>query len=413
MLIRRRFLKVSAGAAIGWAACSTPRRQPDSAASRSLIDRIEQSVIWHGRAAGSTWFHPKPCRLPGEPNPKLLMAVQNISGSDVFGPVHWSESGDLGKTWSEPRPIPGLGRKRHPDGIVEGVCDTVPQYHPQTGAVIFMGINVYYRDSKLTRPSEQRWPVYVVRAVGGAWSETRKLNWDNPAASAIYSSNCSQRITLPNGDVLVPLTYGPRGRLDRAVGTVLCSFDGTELRVIRGGNALRLPVKRGLLEPSLTLFQNRYYMTIRAEDGHGYVSVSSDGLEWAEKKVWSWADGEPLAMSTTQQHWLAHSDGLYLAYTRKGEDNVNVFRWRAPLFAARFDHERMVLLRDTEMVLVPMIGDGVNEPDRVARLGNFHPVAVSTDQSLVTVGETLPKQGWSGDTLQARIHWNSPNRLVL
>jgi hypothetical protein len=194
---------------------------------------------------------------------------------------------------------------------------------------------------------------------------------------------------------------------------VLCSFDGAELRVIRGGNALRLPVKRGLLEPSLTLFQNRYYMTIRAEDGHGYVSVSSDGLEWAEKKVWSWADGEPLAMSTTQQHWLEHSDGLYLAYTRKSEDNVNVFRWRAPLFAARFDHERMVLLRDTEMVLVPMIGDGVNEPDRVARLGNFHPVAVSTDQSLVTVGETLPKQGWSGDTLQARIHWNSPNRLVL
>ncbi|MEZ6039608.1 MAG: hypothetical protein R3C20_03830 [Planctomycetaceae bacterium] len=37
-------------------------------------------------------------------------------------------------------------------------------------------------------------------------------------------------------------------------------------------------------------------------------------------------------MSTiTQQHWLTHSDGLYLVYTRKDESNINVIRWRSPL----------------------------------------------------------------------------------
>ena len=33
------------------------------------------------------------------------------------------------------------------------------------------------------------------------------------------------------------------------VGSVLCRFDGQVLEVLESGNALRLPVKRGLLEP--------------------------------------------------------------------------------------------------------------------------------------------------------------------
>jgi hypothetical protein len=275
-----------------------------------------------------------------------------------------------------------------------------------------MGWNVYYRDEKLTKPNEERWPVYVVRRADGSWSEPRKLDWDNPAAARIKGSNCSQRITLPNGDVLVPLTYGSYGREDRLVSTVLCSFHGEKLEVKKSGNALELAVKRGLLEPSITFFEGRYYMTIRAEDGHGYLSVSDDGLNWEPKQAWSWDAGGSLTMSTTQQHWLEHSDGLYLAYTRKTEDNANVMRWRAPIFAARFDHDKMVLLRDTEQVVVPMKGDGVNEADQVARMGNFHPVNVTPDLSLVTVAETIPSRGWIGDTIQAGIHWNTPNRLM-
>ena len=99
-------------------------------------------------------------------------------------------------------------------------------------------------------------------------------------------------------------------------------------------------------------------------------------------------------------------------YTRKAEDNANVMRWRAPIFTARFDHQKKVLLPDTEQVVVPMKGDGVNEPDHVARMGNFHPVNVTQDLSLVTVAETLPSRGWIGDTIQAEIRWGTPNRLV-
>ena len=106
---------------------------------------------------------------------------------------------------------------------------------------------------------------------------------------------------MPDGDILVPLSFGPLGREDRAVGTVRCAFDGTELRIGKSGNPMRHAVKRGLLELSLAFHRGRYLMTIRAEDGRGYVSVSRDGLSWEEMMPWRWESGEPLDLSTTQQ----------------------------------------------------------------------------------------------------------------
>ena len=76
-----------------------------------LIRSIDRSVIRDGRHGGTTWFHPRACVVPGEPH-TVLMTLQSISGSDVFGPVHWSQTQDLGKTWTDPQPIPGMGRRK-------------------------------------------------------------------------------------------------------------------------------------------------------------------------------------------------------------------------------------------------------------------------------------------------------------
>jgi len=377
----------------------------------TLIERIQRAVIWNGRRGGPTWFHPRATALPSPRGPRLLMTCQTISGSDYYGPVHWSESRDLGVTWTEPAPIPGLGRRTHPDGIEEGVCDVVPEYHPKTGTVLAVGHNVYYKDGKLTRPSEQRWPVYVVRRPDGSWTRPRRLEWDEPEASALYTCGCSQRINLAGGDILIPLSFGPLGRQDRAVASVLCTFDGTELRIRRKGNTLRLAAGRGLLEPSLALRRGRYYLTIRAEEGHGYVATGGDGLEWSQPRPWCWDDGEPLSMSTTQQHWLSHSDALFLVYTRRDATNERVMRWRAPLWVAQMKAAKLALLRDTEQIVFPMVGDGVNDPEGVARMGNFHTVAVTEQLSLVTVAEEFPRNQWRGDTLVARVRWKQPNRM--
>jgi hypothetical protein len=116
-------------------------------------------------------------------------------------------------------------------------------------------------------------------------------------------------------------------------------------------------------------------------------------------------------MSTTQQRWITHSHGLFLVYTRKSENNINVMRWRAPIYIAQVDTTKLCLIRESEKVIFPLIGDGINDPDHVARMGNFHTVNASTYESWVSVGETLPHDEWSGNTLLGRICWNRNNKL--
>lgn len=377
-----------------------------------LIEKIACSIIWPGRTKGKTWFHPRVCMIPSKANPVALMTCQTITGSDLFSQVHWARSSDNGRSWQQPESIASLDRQMLSDGMEEGTCDVVPDYHPQTNSVLAIGHNVYYKNNVLTQPYQNRYPVYVIGDADGNWSERRKLRWDNPETTGIYTCGCAQRITLKDGNIILPLSFGPKERKNRHVCTVLCSYDGERLTILKSGNVLELAVKRGLLEPTLTRFKNRFFMTIRAEDGHGYVSTSNNGLNWEEQRPWCWDDGEPLTMSTTQQRWLTHSHGLFLVYTRKSEHNVNVMRWRAPLYAAQVDTDRLCLIRNSETIVFPLIGDGVHDPDHVARMGNFHVVNASRNESWVTVGENLPSKSWKGNTLLGRIFWNRANELV-
>jgi hypothetical protein len=408
---RRKFLQTTAfgaltlGGGFNVVGCNKQNEQ-------ELIEKIESSIIWPGRTKGKTWFHPRVCMIPSKPNNVALMTCQTISGSDVFSQVFWSRSSDNGRSWMQPQPIVALGRQMLPDGIEEGTCDVVPDYHAKTNSVLAIGHNVYYKNDVLTRAYQNRYPVYVVGDINGNWSDRKKLEWDNPEPTGIYTCGCAQRITLENGNIILPLSFGPKERKDRKVCTVLCSYDGKDLTNLKSGNALELAVKRGLLEPTLACIQNRFFMTIRAEDGHGYVSFSSNGLNWEKQQPWCWEDGEPLIMSTTQQRWLSHSHGLFLVYTRKAEQNVNVMRWRAPLYVAQVDTNKICLIRSSEKIVFPLIGDGVNDPDHVARMGNFHVVNASRNESWITVGETLPHENWKGNTLLGRIFWNRANKLV-
>jgi hypothetical protein len=204
------------------------------------------------------------------------MTLQEISGSDYFGPVHWSESCDGGKTWSDPLMIASFNHepmKGYP-GLMAGVCDVVPEYHPQTGTVLALGHVVFYRGASFAKEDQlARYPVYAVRRKDGSWSERKILKWDDPRGAHIYSNNCGQRVVLPNGEIVMSFTFGPTAD-NRMVAGVRCAFDGEELKILKVGPPLKNPVGRGLLEPSVTQFHDKFYLTIRAEDGRGYVAVS-------------------------------------------------------------------------------------------------------------------------------------------
>ena len=386
-----------------------------AATAEELIKSIKIQTLHQNQEGpdGQTWFHPKACMIPGknEAPPLALMTKQVIGGSDYFGPVHWSASKDKGRTWSKASPIPALNRIPVPghDGLMAGVCDVVPEYHAPTDTVLALGQVVFYRGPKFSGNDQlARYPVYTVRRGDGTWSERRVLQWNDPRGGFIYSNNCGQRWNLPNGDILLAFTFGPESK-HRSVAGVLCSFDGALLKIKRVGPPLKLVHQRGLLEPSITRFQGKFYVTIRAEDNRGYLSTSKDGLHWQDKKPWKWDDGEVLTMSSTQQHWMTHSDGLYLVYTRKDESNVNVIRWRAPLYIARVDTEKGHLIRASERVVIPMTNNGITQPDHVALMGNFHITHASAKESWITVGDWLPRQGTRGNMHLARIQWTRPN----
>lgn len=408
-ITRRQVLKSAAilGATSMVAAQPTPQQA-------SLIESITKVTVHENRDGSSeTWFHPRACVLPGKSQPTVFMTRQWIRGSDYFGPVQWSQSEDLGKTWSSPRPIEALGREPvdgHP-GLMAGVCDVVPQYHAKTKTVLALGHVVFYRGPRFAKGDQlARYPVYAVRAEDGTWSPRRILEWDDPRGAFIYSNNCGQRVVMPNGDVMMAFTFGPKSK-HRMVAGVRCSFDGEKLAVKEVGAPLELNVGRGLLEPSVTRFGDRFFMTIRAEDGNGYVATCKDGVNYDDMAAWRWDDGEPIGMSTTQQHWLNHSDGLFLVYTRRDKSNTNVIRWRSPLWVAQVDVKRRCLIRSTEQVVLPLVGDGVNKPDDVALMGNFHVTNVSPFESWVTVGEWLPRRAAKGNLLVAKIRWAKRNRV--
>ena len=382
-----------------------------------LVKAIQREVIFKGRETGKSWFHPRPCKVPGSGaatgSGEILMTLQTIGGSDYFGPVHWTSTRDLGHTWTEPAPIPALGRLPLAGGVEEGVCDVVPEFHAKTGTVLAIGHTVNYKGGRFYTDQPPRWPIYVVRSRDGEWGERKKLVWDDPRNSQIYSCGCSQRVTLDSGELLIPLTYGAKERKDRQVTSVRATFDGRELKIVEVGSELTNPVGRGLLEPSLVHWKGRFFLTIRAEDNHGYAATSADGLKWSEKSPWTWDNGEPLTMSTTQQHWLPHSSGLFLVYTRKDDQNTGVMRWRAPLFMAQVDPDSLRLVRDTERVALPLLGDGVKDGKKVPYGGNFHTVIASGDESWITDCETFPSNGYRGNTLLARVRWSKPNELAI
>ena len=152
------------------------------------------------------------------------------------------------------------------------------------------------------------------------------------------------------------------------------------------------------------MYNNKYLMSLRAEDGHGYVTVSDDAMTWNEPVPWSWDNGTAIKMNQTMTKFITHSQGLYLVYTRILPDIDNVFRNRAPLFIARIDNGNVCLIKESEQIIFPNNG---------FPLGNFNVHTVSPLESWVTVpewdrtGRDIPC-----NNLLGRIVWSKPNELV-
>lgn len=370
---------------------------------------VQLDIVSEGYDGKFCWFHPRAGAIPGaSPTVVLTMQRWRLAASDVFYPVSSQWTRDFGKTWSPAvEHTATLGRHPLPNGHAEGICDFTPKWHARTGTLLGTGHTVHYdAQDKLVkvRPRASTWSIYDPAAQ--TWSPWATLKMPGEPRFNCAGAGSTQRVDLHSGDVLLPIYSKEINEKAYFTTIVRCTFDGKTLTYAEHGSELKLDIDRGLYEPSLAQFRGKYFLTMR-NDQAAYVSASDDGLHYNEPRKWTFDDGSDLGSYNTQAHWLTHSDGLFLTYTRRGANNDNVARHRAPLFLAQIDPERLVVLRATEREIVPNKG---------AQLGNFAVVDVNEHETWVTTSEGMSpgepqKFGANGRVYAARIRWAKPNAL--
>jgi hypothetical protein len=329
-----------------------------------------------------------------------------LSKSDVFSGLCDLRTNDLGKTWIGPTEHPTLDRRTPRKGVEVVPCDFSPAWHAASGKLLGTGTTFWYSSSTNNHlpnaPSEVSYAVY--NAANSSWSEWKIMAMPDEKKFEVARAGCTQRVDLANGDILLPIYFREATSNHRTSTICRCRFNGNTLIYVEHGEELTVDERRGLYEPSLVRFKDRYYLTLR-NDVRAYVTASDDGLHFEPVRPWTFDDGGELGSYNTQQHWVAHSDGLFLVYTRRGADNDHVFRHRAPLFIAQVDPERLVVLRATERIVVP---------ERGAALGNFGVVAVTPQETWITASEWMQpasahEHGSDNSVFVAKLHWNRPS----
>ncbi len=388
---------------------------------------LRLDVAFEGYDRKTEWFQPRVASLP-DGRVILTMTKSALWGSDIFLGIYYSISEDMELSWSEPALISNLVMKELADGYKEAPADFQGKYHQASGKALFTGgTAVYEPGEKGGVCSDESHPRYFAYnsfdPKTNEWTDWQRV--EMPDENQFYwgIASCCQRVDLENGDILQPIygisKDGIKGNSWTAcyyATVVRCRFDGKELKYIEHGDILSVDVPRGFCEPSLTKFDDYFYLTLR-NDVKGYAARSKDGLHFEEPIPWRFDDGHELGSYNTQQHWVTHSDGLFLSYTRRGANNDEVIRHRAPLFLAEVDVEKMCVIRETERAIVPNNG---------AQLGNFGTANITENESWVITSECMhgdakdpynleltENRGANNRVYIARVKWNKPNRIAI
>ena len=380
----------------------------------NVVDfKIELDVVLKHDDGDYIWFHPRVAAIPcaeSDGSPTVIMTLQkHLQADDHYSGLSVMRTDDLGTSWSGPVAPPELDWQKVSEQVTVSIANVTPGWHAPTQKLLAIGAQVWYDPEGHILRDKMNSTAYAVHDPGkGTWSKWQVLAMPPDEKFNYCLSSCAQWLAEPDSTLLLPFSFGKNSKEPMSVLVARCKFDGQRLTYVRHGNTLSLNVERGLCEPSLIKFSNKYYLTIR-NDLKGYVTVSDDGLHFRPIKEWRFDDGTDLGNYNTQQHWLAHSNGLFLVYTRRGANNDHIMRHRAPLFIAQVDPEELCVIRKTERVLIPEQG---------APMGNFGAAAITETESWVTVSEFMwpswnveaRKRGAAGRTFIARVIWSNPNR---
>lgn len=399
----------------------------DRGSSARLDYEIGLEKMTRGEESGFIWTHARSAVIPRDPPVVITTMSKTLkSGSDVYHGLYEVVTRDLGETWTAPKAIPSLNVRQVDQGY-RSMADMWPRWHAASARVLNIGTSPFYPGNKTHDGSKKEVTYTVYDAETENWSSAKKLvlpeRDENGNLLLGPAAGSAQWLELSNGDILLPVFYfnitdEQASRINRdmvSVGNMMssnalgfatvvvrCSFDGETLTYKELGETITLRQGRGVYEPSIAFLNGSYFLTMRS-DKTAYVARSTDGLHFSPMKEWTFDDGSVLGSYNTQQHWVTHSDALFLVYTRRGANNDHVFRHRAPLFMGRVDVEKLAVIKSTERIVVPSRG---------AALGNFGIADISEDETWVTVAEYMRGEKdveADNSVFVARLKWNKKN----
>lgn len=356
--------------------------KPFTCSLTRITQGFDEKTCWVQARGGAI-----PPAKPGD-NPTAVVTMQTLllTGSDIFSGLYESRSSDRGQTWSPIKEIPTMRRWKEANGVEAAICDATPRWHAKTGRLLLTGhVARYIGDELMPDPRPRETSYATLDPATNQWGKPGLLEMPDAELYFTAGAGSGERFDLPDGNILLPVYHKTK---DSAVkrynaSIVKCSYDGQTLKFLEIGSKHTGLDGRGLYEPSVTQYAGRFFMTMRNDEA-GYVNVSDDGLNYSEAKIWTFDDGQPLGNYNTQQHWLSRPDGLYLVYTRRGLNNDHVFRHRAPIVIAKVDPKKLVIIRETERIIIP---------ERGARLGNFSVMPLDENEAWVVAAEWMQTNG--------------------
>ena len=224
------------------------------------------------------WWQARTAFVPGDD--PLWITTMSETGKGVshdFHDVYQSLSRDGGRTWSKPALIKSLQRMRQPDGFEVAPGDLWPTWHAKSGKVLTTGKTFNFAKGKDEKHLLEKVSYAVADPLTKTWGPMKFFTMPEKDHSGRKIVACNagnnQRVDLPNGEILLPVRYVADVQKHNYTSAVArCRFDGETLTYLDHGTELNIPQGRGLYEPSLTEFEGRFFLTLRA-DHSAYVKL--------------------------------------------------------------------------------------------------------------------------------------------
>lgn len=197
-----------------------------SGETTAVIDYdIQLETISSGYDGKTCWVHSRAGTIPGE-RPIVVLTMQKLllTGSDVFYALNEMRTDDLGTTWSGPTEHATLGRREEGNGLASVICDVTPMWHAKTGKLLGTGHVARYKGNRLAGDYERQTAYSVYDSKTHTWAAWRTVKMPDEVRFYSSGAGCTQRVDLPNGDILLPIYFMAKGEKCSTSTVMRCRF---------------------------------------------------------------------------------------------------------------------------------------------------------------------------------------------